>query len=111
VHEAALAILRLHPAQFWDFSHSLFKRQTEYFDVAVVQETRNQTYARLAALAEQGAWGGGIASRDRVYELLEIADKPGPNGEMNAGNKVTDDLKQVIKVSEKSQESVNNTQC
>lgn len=51
VHEAALAVLRLAPAHFWPFSAALFARQTDYFDVSVVNEPRNATYRRLAQLA------------------------------------------------------------
>lgn len=96
VHEAALAVLKLWPDQFWPFSKALFAAQTEYFDVSVVNETRNQTYKRLAELAGKVS-GLGPAGAAEVYKLLEISDKPGPGGERNAGNQVTDDLKQVIK--------------
>jgi protein-disulfide isomerase len=50
VHEAAVAVLRTDPSKFWPFSVALFDKQTEYFDVNVVNETRNQTYKRLASL-------------------------------------------------------------
>lgn len=32
-----------------------------------------------------------------MYSLLEISDKPGEDGALNVGNKVTDDLKVAIK--------------
>ncbi|KAI9163147.1 hypothetical protein HJFPF1_04746 [Paramyrothecium foliicola] len=93
-HEAALAVLRLAPARFWDFSARLFAAQKDYFDVAVVNETRNQTYRRLASLAGQVDGVDG----DDVYRLLEISDKPGPDGALNVGNQVTNDLKLVTKM-------------
>lgn len=89
VHEAAVAVLRIAPDKFWDFSEALFKKQTEYFDEAVVDETRNQTYKRLAALA--GSVG---IDEGKVYELLEVkAGNP-----TNAGNQVSNDFKLIIKV-------------
>ena len=59
----------------------------------VVSETRNETYSRLAGLAA----GVGV-DKDKMYEMLKIPDKPGPNGELNLGNEVTNDFKQMIKV-------------
>jgi hypothetical protein len=92
-HEAGVAVLQLAPDRFWDFSKKLFDQQTEFFDVNVVNETRNATYRRLAKIA---------ASVDldekKVYELLEISDKPGKDGSLNTGNAVTNDLKVLVKM-------------
>ena len=93
VHEAGAAILRLSPEKFWPFSAALFEHQKEYFDVNVVHEARNETYKRLAKLA--GSVG---VNEEDVYELLEISDKPGEGGSLNTGNKVTDDVKLMVKV-------------
>lgn len=93
VHEAGVAVLRLAPAKFWDFSEKLFEAQNDYFDVNVVNETRNQTYRRLAKL---GATVG--VNEDEMYKLLEIPDKPAKDGSLNVGNAVTDDLKVLVKV-------------
>jgi hypothetical protein len=92
VHEAAVAVLRTDPSKFWPFSAALFDKQTEYFDVNVVNETRNQTYKRLAKLAA----GVGL-DESKIYSQLEISDKPGPDGSLNSGNQVTNDLKLLIK--------------
>ncbi|KAI4851066.1 hypothetical protein E4T44_02368 [Aureobasidium sp. EXF-8845] len=92
VHEAAVAVLKTDPAKFWPFSAALFDKQTEYFDVNVVNETRNQTYKRLAKLAA----GVGL-DEGKIYSQLEISDKPGPDGSLNSGNQVTNDLKLLIK--------------
>ena len=70
-------------------------KQKEYFDVNVVNETRNETYKRLAALAEEST---GI-EKDKVYEMLVISDKPGKDGGLNGGNKVTNDVKFLVKAS------------
>ena len=95
VHEAGVAILRLSPERFWPFSAALFEHQKEYFDVKVVHEARNETYKRLAKLA--GSVG---VNEEDVYELLEVSDKAGEGGSLNIGNKVTDDVKLMVKVSD-----------
>ncbi|KAM4067269.1 thioredoxin domain-containing protein [Hirsutella rhossiliensis] len=94
MHEAALAVLRLAPAAFWDFSAALFDGQAGFFDVNVVNESRNQTYRRLARLAARTA---GVDEGD-VYALLEVPSKPGKDGALNTGNAVTNDLKLLTKM-------------
>ena len=92
-HEAGAAVLRLAPIKFYEFSNVLFEHQTEYFDVNVVDETRNEIYQRLAKLAgEVGVQEG------RMLELLQISDKPGEDGSLNIGNQVTNDIKLMVKV-------------
>jgi len=93
VHEAGAAVLRVAPSQFWQFSELLFEKQKEYFDVSVVNEPRNKTYERLAQLAGQLK---GIEEKE-VFDLLKISDKPGEDGSLNIGNKVTDDVKLMVK--------------
>jgi hypothetical protein len=93
VHEAGVAVLKLSPDKFWDFSNALFDKQTEFFDVNVVNETRNNTYKRLAKIAA----GVGLQEQE-VYSLLEISDKPKEDGSLNSGNGVTDDVKVLVKV-------------
>lgn len=91
VHEAALAVMRLAPDRFWEFSAALFKDQEAYFDRNVVNEGRNETYRRLAKLAASSA---GV-NEDDVYGLLAISDKP--DGPLNAGNAVTNDFKHIVR--------------
>ncbi|KAJ9648380.1 hypothetical protein H2199_001234 [Coniosporium tulheliwenetii] len=93
VHEAGIAVLRLAPDRFWEFSEKLFEKQTEFFDVNVVNEVRNDTYRRLAKIAAEA----GLQEKE-VYGLLEVGDKPGEDGSLNIGNKVTDDVKVMVKV-------------
>ncbi|POR34978.1 Uncharacterized protein TPAR_04831 [Tolypocladium paradoxum] len=93
MHEAALAVLRLAPDRFWAFSGALFDEQRAFFDVSVVDETRNQTYRRLAKVAAKAG-----VDEERVYGLLEVADKPAPDGSLNTGNEVTGDLRVVTKM-------------
>lgn len=93
VHEAGVAVLQTQPDKFWEFSKALFDKQTEYFDTEVVNETRNNTYKRLAKIA------GSVGLDEKtIYSKLEISDKPGPDGSKNSGNGVTNDLKPLVKV-------------
>ncbi|GAB7334024.1 hypothetical protein MBLNU13_g06117t1 [Cladosporium sp. NU13] len=92
VHEGGVAVLQTNPEKFWDFSKALFDKQAEYFDVNVVNETRNNTYSRLSKLA--GSVG---IDEKKIYSLLEISDKPGSDGSLNSGNKVTNDIKLLTK--------------
>lgn len=71
----------------------MFDHQREFFDINVVNETRNQTYGRLAKLA-------GIIGIDEraMLELLTVSEKPSSDGQLNTGNKVTNDIKLMVKV-------------
>lgn len=75
-----------------EFSKALFDKQTDYFDVHVVKEGRNDTYKRLAKLAA----GVGL-DEQQIYKKLEVADKPAADGSSNTGNATTNDLKLLIK--------------
>lgn len=92
VHEAGAAVLRLAPDKFWAFSAKLFEQQKQYFDVHVFREVRNDTYKRLAKLAGEV----GVDEKE-IYGLLEVPDKEGDDGSANVGNKVTDDIKLMVK--------------
>lgn len=59
----------------------------------MVNESRNKTYERLAKLASEV----GIDEK-KIYSLLEISNKPDADGGLNSGNKVTDDIKLLVKV-------------
>ena len=92
-HEAGAAVLRTSPKSFWPFSEKLFAHQKEYFDVNVVNETRNETYKRLARLA--GSVDG--VDEQKIFDLLVVSDQPAEDGSLNVGNKVTDDVKFQVK--------------
>ncbi|APA09562.1 hypothetical protein SS1G_06295 [Sclerotinia sclerotiorum 1980 UF-70] len=93
VHEAGVAVLALSPQNFYPFSASLFKQQNDFFDVNVVNETRNATYKRLSKI------GGEVGiDEEKMYDLLKISDKPGKDGALNSGNGVTDQLKVLVKM-------------
>lgn len=92
VHEAGAAVLKEEPDKFWEFSKVLFAKQTDFFDVNVVNETRNKTYERLAKVA-----GGVGIDEKKIYGLLEVPDKPDEDGSTNVGNGVTNDIKFMVK--------------
>lgn len=92
-HEAAVAVLQIRPEKFWEFSNALFQQQKEFFDVNVVNETRNNTYKRLAKIA--GSVG---VDEQQVFEKLRISDKASDDGSLNIGNQVTNDFKVLIKM-------------
>jgi len=91
-HESALAVLQLAPEKYWAYSDALFKDQKSYFDVNVVNEKRNDTYRRLAKLAASVG-----VDEAAVYDRLAIPDKLAEDGSLNVGNKVTNDLKVLVK--------------
>jgi hypothetical protein len=92
-HEAGAAVLRLAPDKFWQFSAALFQNQAEFFDVSVVNETRNKTYERLARIA--GSIG---VDEQKVLSLLVIPETPNSQDELNVGNQLTNDTKWMTKV-------------
>lgn len=71
----------------------LFEEAESFYDVNVVNETRNNTYERLAKIAGRA----GIDEK-AVLKLLWIDDKPGEGGALNVGNGVTNDIKVLVKV-------------
>jgi hypothetical protein len=85
-------VLQLSPDKFYAFSEKLFERQKEFFDVSVVNETRNATYKRLAKIAAEVG-----VDEDKVYDLLHISDQPAEDGSLNSGNGVTDAVKLQVK--------------
>ncbi|KAL2826032.1 hypothetical protein BJY01DRAFT_151069 [Aspergillus pseudoustus] len=91
-HEAGAAVLKIASDKFWEFSAALFEHQQEFFDVNVVNETRNQTYERLARIGESVG-----VNKGELLTLLTVADKPDAEGQLNTGNKVTSDIKLMVR--------------
>ncbi|RJE26514.1 hypothetical protein PHISCL_01127 [Aspergillus sclerotialis] len=91
-HEAGAAVLKIAPEKFWDFSAALFKNQTEFFDAYTVNETRNKTYERLAKVA--GTVG---VNESQVLGLLKVNENTADQSQLNSGNQVTNDIKQMVK--------------
>ncbi|TRM67839.1 hypothetical protein BD626DRAFT_479990 [Schizophyllum amplum] len=100
-HEAALAVLKAYPEKFWPFATSLFKHQTEYFDVPTSTMTPIEVRAKLADLAAEVVGGEGVA--DKIKDLL--AHKTSANG----GNAVTDDMRYNLKFSRQNSIHVSPT--
>ena len=93
-HEAGVAVLKIAPEKFWDFSAALFKSQTEFFDAYTANETRNKTYQRLAKVA--GSVG---VNENQVLGLLKVNENTADQSQLNNGNQVTYEIKQMVKVS------------
>ncbi|KAJ5037455.1 uncharacterized protein L3040_007630 [Drepanopeziza brunnea f. sp. 'multigermtubi'] len=93
VHEAGVAVLKVQPDKFFEFSKALFDDAESFYDVNIVNEPRNKTYERLAKI---GASVG--VDEKEMYKLLHISDKPGEDGSLNSGNGVTNDLKVLVKM-------------
>ena len=71
----------------------LFDDSKSFYDVNVVNETRNQTYERLAAIGAKV----GINEKE-MFNLLKISDKPAEDGSLNTGNEVTNEMKVLVKM-------------
>jgi hypothetical protein len=74
-------------------TQALFDDAQSFYDVNVVNETRNQTYQRLAKIGSKV----GI-NETEMYNLLHIDDKPASDGSLNIGNGVTNELKLLVKM-------------
>ena len=79
-HEAALAVERVDPSKFWDYSYALFGNQTRFYDSSTATETRLDMYKRLAQLAEETV---GIKAEEVLkylnFDAVEIGSKNGHN--------------------------------
>lgn len=73
----------------------MFENQTEFFDVNVVNETRNKTYERLSMIAASVG-----VDQEKFLQLLTVSEKPGKDGRLDVGNGVTSDITLMIKVHE-----------
>jgi hypothetical protein len=80
VHEAGLAVERVDPSKFWDFSVALFANQTRYYDSSTATETRLDMYKRLAKLAEESVGVSAAEVLKHLYfEPVEIGSADGHN--------------------------------
>ena len=79
-HEAALAVERVDPSKFWDYSMALFANQSRYYDSSTATETRLDMYKRLARLAEESV---GVSAAEVLKHLnlepIEIGSLEGHN--------------------------------
>lgn len=84
-HEAALAVERVDPSKFWDYSLALFEQQTGYFDSSTATETRLNMYTRLATLAEETVF---VKGEDVLKHLNLTPVEIGSSEGRNIGNAV-----------------------
>jgi hypothetical protein len=78
-HEAALAVERVDPSKFWDFSSALFAKQTSYYDSSTATESRLDMYKRLAKLAETVGLKAEDVLKLLYFEPVQIGSAEGHN--------------------------------
>lgn len=85
-HETALAVIRVKPDAFWDYSLALLADQHKFYDIPTSTQTPIETREKLVQLGvEKGILDE--ADAEEVKDLL--VHKSTPNG----GTAVTNDLK------------------
>ena len=84
-HEAGLAVERVDPSKFWDYSVALFANQTKYYDSSTATETRLDMYKRLAQLAEESV---GVKAEEVLKHLNFVPIEIGSAEGHNVGNAV-----------------------
>lgn len=92
VSPKAIHTLELYLDYVCPFSAKMFSTLYTSVFPLVKEKYPAKTYKRLAKLA--GTTG---VEEDKVFDLLEVSDKPGDDGSLNIGNKVTDDVKLMVK--------------
>lgn len=90
VHEAGIAVGLIEPSKFWEFSKVLFKESEDFYDLNTKDKSRTEIVGKLADLAQQVN-----VDKEKVADLLTIQS---PDGALNGGSKVTNDLKSFIRV-------------
>lgn len=90
VHEAAIAVGLIAPEKFWEFSDALFEESPSYYDEPLYNETRPETYQRLAELAHRSV---GI----NTEEFLKLVSVPPSDVPLNKGNAIAVNVKYFIK--------------
>jgi len=89
LHEAALAVARVAPESFYQYTLVLMKKQTDFFDIPASKLTPLQIRAKLVSLASEVI---GQEKAEVMADLLTLKGTP------NGGVAVTDDLKYNIKL-------------
>ncbi|KAG8805717.1 hypothetical protein FRC19_007701 [Serendipita sp. 401] len=105
VHEAGLAVSKVAPNAFWQYSLALFKAQDQFYDVPASTMTPSQIREKLADL---GKTSGTLSDQEveAVKQALVLNTK---DGARNGGVSVTDDLKFCIKYSRQNSIHVSPT--
>jgi hypothetical protein len=79
-HEAALAVERVDPSKFWEYSAALFAKQTTYYDSSTATETRLDMYKRLVKLAHDSVKVNSEEVMKHLWlEPIEIGSSEGHN--------------------------------
>lgn len=104
VHEAAVAVaVQLSDSdadeaersrRWWRFARELFAQSDKYYDSHTIDETRAQSYRRLAQLADHVSPGTEADILDQLH--IDPAKTPDAEGD-NGGNKVTNIVKLPVK--------------
>lgn len=84
-HESALAVERVDPSKFWDYSMALFAKQTSFYDSSTATESRLDMYKRLAKLAEDSV---GVSAEEVLKHLHFESIAIGSSEGHNVGNAV-----------------------
>lgn len=62
-----------------------------------MNEGRNATYKRLARLGSDVG-----VDEEKLFDALKIPEKPAEDGSLNVGNKVTNDVKLMVKANRRT---------
>lgn len=84
-HESALAVERVDPSKFWDYTIALFAKQTSFYDSSSATESRLDMYKRLAKLAEESV---GVSAEEVLKHLYLEPVAIGSSEGHNIGNAV-----------------------
>lgn len=95
LHEAALAVEKVDPSKFFEFSGKLFQEQDSFNDQNTANKSRLQIYAELADIAESTG-----VDKDKFAECLNL---------VHGGTGVTNDLKYYLKISRQNSIHVSPT--
>lgn len=95
VHEAGIAVAQLAPSKFFKFNDALFEHSTDYYDEPVYNESRPETYKRLAKLAHESV---GVDEQE-FLKLVSVPALPAGSKPLNKGNALQTDLKYFIRQS------------
>ncbi|GMM38665.1 hypothetical protein DASC09_060040 [Saccharomycopsis crataegensis] len=98
--EALLAINKLAPTESWNFTKALMEHQRDYFDTAIINNTRNELYQKISkfAVEQLDLTKKYNVTEEDVYKALYIREKtPEENEYENINNEITNDLKYFVR--------------
>lgn len=90
MHEVALAVGKVSPQSFWEYSKLLFLNQKQFYDEVTFDKSRKEIIKELIEIAQSNL----DVDLVKLNKLLDIDTK----GDVtNKGNKITKDLKYFIR--------------